>query len=76
MGGARLQGSYNRAALVYVTNQALDWLWQITTVTTDSTSLSLNPHYTPLLGDGKLICHHYPIKLENFLKFAQELNKG
>lgn len=84
MAEARLQSAYNGAALVYARNQALSHLGtpdprghaEVTTFTTDGTTLNLFAHYAIPSEDGTLEYHQYPITSANLLKSHQEHKEG
>ncbi|KAK0742203.1 hypothetical protein B0T21DRAFT_125650 [Apiosordaria backusii] len=84
MAEARLQSAYDGAALVYARNQALSYLGkpdpqghaEVTTFTTDGTTLNLFAHYATPSEDGTLEYHQYPITSANLLKSHQEHKEG
>ncbi|KPM35401.1 hypothetical protein AK830_g11176 [Neonectria ditissima] len=81
---ARLQSSYDGAALVYARNQALVYLGEpdkpghakITTFTADGTSLNHYAHYTAPSENGTLEYHQYLYATTNLLKSHQDYNEG
>ena len=83
MGKARLQSAYNGAALVYARNQALSYLGksdppghaEVTTFTTDGTTLNLFAHYA-VSADGILKYHQYPVRSTNLTDSQQALRDG
>lgn len=84
MEAARLQSAYDGAALVYARNQALSWLGkpdppghaEVTTFTTDGTSLHLYAHYAAPAEDGTLQYHQYPVKSVDLVDSHQGLKDG
>ncbi|KAK0630502.1 hypothetical protein B0T17DRAFT_589996 [Bombardia bombarda] len=64
---AKLQSSYDGAALVYARNQALSYIGEpdppghaeVTTFTTDGTNLNFYAHYAAQTEDGTLEYHQY-----------------
>ncbi|KAK3317388.1 hypothetical protein B0T19DRAFT_290949 [Cercophora scortea] len=74
---ARLQSAYNGAALVYARNQALSSIGkpdspghaEVTTFTTDGTSLNFLAHYATPSEDGTLEYHQYPYASTTLKKY-------
>jgi len=83
---ARLQSAYNGAALVYARNQALSYMGrsdppghsEVTTFTTDGTTLNLFAHYAApsTAGDGTVEYHQHPVKSTNLMDSHQGLKDG
>ncbi|EFX03438.1 hypothetical protein CMQ_366 [Grosmannia clavigera kw1407] len=81
---ATLQSAYDGAALVYARNQALSWLGnpdppghaEVTTFTTDGTSLNLYAHYAAKAEDGTIEYHQYRIKSVDLVDSSQGLKDG
>ncbi|KAK0615766.1 hypothetical protein B0T17DRAFT_496990 [Bombardia bombarda] len=81
---ARLQSAYDGAALVYARNEALKLVGkpdlpghaEITTFTTDGTTLNLFAHYASPSEDGTLKYHQYPIKSTLLIDSHQGLKDG
>ncbi|KAF4469534.1 heterokaryon incompatibility [Fusarium albosuccineum] len=81
---ARLQSSYDGAALVYARNQALSYmgrsdppgLAKVTTFTTDGTTLNQYAHYAEESEDGTTKYHQYRIKSTNLIDSHQEFRDG
>lgn len=84
MDEARLQSSYNGAALLYARNQALSYLGKpdrdghakVTTFTTDGTNLNMYAHYAAPSEDGTLEYHQYPIKSANLIDSYEGFKEG
>ena len=84
MAEASLQARYDGAALVYTRNKALAYLGksdppghaEITTFTTDGTTLNLYTHYSALSDDGTLEYHQYPIKSTSLVDSHQGFKDG
>lgn len=84
LAAARLQSAYDGAALVYARNQALSYLGkpdpqghaEVTTFTTDGTTLNMFAHYAAPSEDGTLKYHQYPIKSTNLTDSHQGLKDG
>lgn len=84
MAEARLQSAYDGAALVYARNQALSYLGkpdspgyaEVTTFTTDGTTLNFFAHYATPSEDGTLEYHQYPITSAHLLKSRQGYKEG
>jgi hypothetical protein len=80
---ARLQSSYDGAALVYARNQALSYIGKpdppghagVTTFTTDGTNLNFFAHYAALSEDGTPEYHQYPYASANLKKY-EEFKEG
>jgi hypothetical protein len=80
---ARLQSSYDGAALVYARSQALSYIGkpdppghaEVTTFTTDGTNLNFFAHYAAPSEDGTLKYHQYPYASVNLMKY-QEFKEG
>jgi hypothetical protein len=76
---ATLQGGFDGAALVYARNQALSYLGksdppgyaEITTFTTDGTSLNFYSHHIAQTEDKTLKYHQYPEASYNLMKFNE-----
>lgn len=81
---ARLQSSYDGAALVYARNQALSYMGksdppghaEVTTFTTDGTTLNQYAHYAEKTEDGTTKYHQYRIKSTNLIDSHQEFKDG
>lgn len=85
MDGAKLQSSYDGAAMVYARNQALFYIGkpdppghsEITTFTTNGTNLNLFAHYAAKSSeDGRLQYHQYPINSTNLTGSHQSFKDG
>ncbi|KAI0868141.1 hypothetical protein GGS24DRAFT_483248 [Hypoxylon argillaceum] len=84
MGKARLQSSYDGAALVYARNQALSYMGrsdppghaEVTTFTTDGTTLNQYAHYAEETEDGKTKYHQYRIKSTNLIDSYEDFKAG
>ncbi|KAI9779176.1 MAG: hypothetical protein M1839_007711 [Geoglossum umbratile] len=80
---ARLQSSYDGAALVYARNQALSYIGkpdppshaEVITFTTDGTNLNFFAHYAAPSEDGTPEYHQYPYASVNLKKY-QEFKEG
>ncbi len=81
---ARLQSAYGGAALVHGRNQALSAIGtpdppghaNITTFTTDGTTLNFFAHYAAPAANGTPEYHQYPIASTNLKSSAEEFKKG
>jgi hypothetical protein len=83
---SRLQSAYDGAALVYARNQALSYMGrsdppghsEVTTFTTDGTTLNLFAHYAApsTAGDGTVEYHQYRVKSTNLVDSHQGLKDG
>lgn len=85
MDGAKLQGSYDGAALVYARNQALSYIRkpdlpghsQVMTFTTDGINLNLFAHYAAQSSeDGRLQYHQYPVNSTNLTGSRESFKDG
>ncbi|KAL7970113.1 hypothetical protein HDV63DRAFT_394400 [Trichoderma sp. SZMC 28014] len=81
---AGLQSSYDGAALVYARNQALSYMGrsdppghaEVTTFTTDGTTLNQYAHYAEESEDGTTKYHQYRIKSINLIDSHKEFKDG
>ncbi|KAK7414494.1 hypothetical protein QQX98_006681 [Neonectria punicea] len=81
---ARLQSSYDGAALVYARNQALSYLGksdppghaEITTFATDGRLVDHYAHYAAVTEDGSLEYHQYLYANTDLRKSRQDFNDG
>ncbi|OAA63243.1 hypothetical protein SPI_03406 [Niveomyces insectorum RCEF 264] len=84
MGTARLQGAYDGAALVFARNQALSRLGkpdppghaEVTTFTTDGTTLDQYAHYAEESEDGTTRYHQYRVKSTNLIDSHEDFRDG
>lgn len=84
MDEARVQSSYDGAALVYARNQALSYIGkpdpprhsEVVTFTTDGTNLNLFAHYAAQSEDGRLQYHQYPVSSTNLASSHQSFKDG
>ncbi|KAK0621404.1 hypothetical protein B0T17DRAFT_508754 [Bombardia bombarda] len=84
MENARLQSAYDGAALVYARNQALSYVGktdppghaEVTTFTTDGTTINTYAHYTTRSEDGTLEYHQYPVRSTTLVDSHQGLKDG
>ncbi|KAF3768237.1 hypothetical protein M406DRAFT_240996, partial [Cryphonectria parasitica EP155] len=84
MDEARLQSAFDGAALVYSRNQALSYIGksdppghaEITTFTTDGTTLNLFAHFAAPSKDGILEYHQFRIKSTNLIDTHQGHKNG
>ncbi|KAI8960869.1 hypothetical protein F5Y11DRAFT_328373 [Daldinia sp. FL1419] len=81
---ARLQSSYDGAALVYARGKALSHMGksdppghaEVTTFTTDGTTLNLFAHYAAETEDGTLEYHQHRIKSTNLIDSHEDFKDG
>ncbi|KAH7019512.1 hypothetical protein EDB80DRAFT_203917 [Ilyonectria destructans] len=81
---ARLQSAYTGAALVYARNQAISTMGsnesprhaEVTTFTTNGTTINFFAHYAAQSENGTLQYHQYPITSTNLTNSHQDFKQG